>query len=71
MPGVTSGTTSAEYNAAQELEGLARVFAKLDKNGDGKVSAACRRELPTAGPMRRRQPPLYAFPQRRSAARAD
>ena len=28
-----------QYNEAQELEGLSKVFAKLDRNGDGKIDA--------------------------------
>lgn len=50
MPGVTSETTSAEYNAAQELENLARVFAKLDKKGDGKVTRHTPKQASLGGP---------------------
>lgn len=69
MPGVTSETTSAEYNAAQELESLARVFAKLDKKGDGKVTCRVPKRASLGGPNA--PPPLQALAQALRATRAD
>ena len=41
MPPLASSHKGAsnEYRESQELEGLAKVFAKLDRNGDGKIDA--------------------------------
>ena len=41
MPGAPPKKDRKEYNEAQELENLQRVFDRLDKKGDKKARCAC------------------------------